>query len=373
MSLFTFNSKFMNQALSKSTAFTIALCLFASFASFAVPAEAATAKPTCTLAFSYDGKTGQTKYDEEISILKNTPITLVWSSKNATKAIDGDRNTVATSGTATVTPAVKSEYAYTFSQGSKKVTCSVEVSIISGTITTKTVAKNGEKINLTGKVTGVKKVAVVVYAEGTTTPAYTTKALSVKNKKYSFKMPKALPDGNYRIVLQTTGTAPVVLASSTLAVGKVQPLAQSHLVVKTIPLLVGGTAKVGSSVAVSYIQVINVGTKPANLTGFTFAQNGTAPVVAIAGMTIKDESGLIQGSVGTMVTGTPFVGTSAAIPVTATLAPKESRLFTARAVVSPTAVANVGQTMSLSLQAITGDAKVQSSLPLAGVTWTIVQ
>ena len=151
----------MNEALSKSFAFTLVLCIFSTFALFAQPASAATTKPTCSLSITHDGITTLTKSKEEITVLKNTPVSIAWSSKNATKAIDGDRNTIATSGTATVTPTVKTEYKYTFSQGSKKVTCSVEVGIISGTITTKTVAKNGEKINLTGKVVGVKKVVVV--------------------------------------------------------------------------------------------------------------------------------------------------------------------------------------------------------------------
>lgn len=363
----------MNIVLSKGFAVTLALCIFSTFALFAQPASAATVKPTCSLSITHDGNTTQTKSQEEITVLKNTLVTINWSSKNATKAIDGDKNTVATSGTATVTPSVKTDYEYTFSQGSKKVTCSVEVNIISGTITTKTVVKNGEKINLTGKVVGVKKVVVVVFADGTTTPAYTTKSLSVKNKKYSFKMPKALADGNYRIVLQTTGATPVVLATSTIAVGKVAPIAQTALVVKTIPLLSGGMAKVGSGVAVAYVQVINVGNKPANLTGFTFAQNGTAPVSAISGLSITDEAGLARGSIGNMISGSPFTSSSITIPVVTTLAAKESRLFTVRAVVGPTATMNIGQTMVFTLQGVTGDAKVQSALPLAGVTWTIVQ
>ncbi len=363
----------MNEVLSKGFAFTLALCIFSTFALFAQPASAATDKPTCSLSITQNGITTKTKSKDKITVLKNTPITIAWSSKNATKAIDGGKDTVATSGNATVIPVAKTKYAYTFSQGSKKVTCSVEVSIISGTITTKTVAKKGEKINLTGKVVGVKKVVVVVFADGTTTPAYTTKSLSVKNKKYSFKIPKALADGNYRIVLQTTGATPVVLATSTLAVGKVAPVAQTALVVKTIPLLSGGLAKVGSGVAVAYVQVINVGNKPANLTGFTFAQNGTAPVSAISGLSITDEAGLARGSIGNMISGSPFTSSSITIPVVTTLVAKESRLFTVRAGVRPTAVMNIGQTMVLSLQGVTGDAKVQSALPLGGVTWTIVQ
>ncbi len=363
----------MNQLFSKTSTFAMVICIVGTFTLFAQPVSAATIKPTCSLSVTHDGITTQTKLKEEITVLKNTPVTIVWASKNATKAVDSDKNVVATSGTSTVTPEVKSKYEYTFSQGSKKVTCSVEVSIISGTITTKTVVKNGEKINLTGKVLGVKKVAVLLFADGTTTPTYTTKSLSVKNKKYSFKMPKALPDGNYRIVLQTTGASPVVLATSTIAVGKVAPVAHTALVVKTIPLLAGGMAKVGSGVAVAYIQVINVGNKPANLTGFTFAQNGTAPVSVISGLSITDEAGLARGSVGNMISGLPFTTSSITIPVITTLAAKESRLFTVRAVVGPTATMNIGQTMVLTLQGITGDAKVQSALPLSGVTWTIVQ
>ena len=363
----------MNQVLQRISACIITVCVVGGFTPFTPHAEAATVKPTCSLSITHDGKTTQTKSDEEISVLKNTPVTITWSSKNATKAIDGDRNTIATSGTATVTPVVKKDYEYTFSQGSKKVTCSVEVNIISGTIITKSQIKSGEKINLTGKATNVKKVTVLVYAQGSTTPAYTTKSLSVKNKKYSFKMPNTLSDGNYTIVLQTSGVNPVVLATSTIMIGKVASIAQTSLVVKTLPLLGGGMAKVGSGVAVAYIQVINMGTAPANLTGFTFAQTGSAPVFAISGLTITDETGLAKGSIGNMVSGSPFTSSSVTIPITTTLAPKESRLFTARAVVGPTANMQIGKTMVLSLQGVVGNASVQNVLPLPGVTWTIVQ
>ena len=74
-----------------------------------------------------------------------------------------------------------------------------------------------------------------------------------------------------------------------------------------------------------------------------------------------------------MISGSPFTSSSITIPVVTTLAAKESRLFTVRAIVGPTATMNIGQTMVLTLQGVTGDAKVQSALPLAGVTWTIVQ
>ena len=192
----------MNKVLSKSFALTVVVFILGTIVFFAPQASAATVKPTCLITVTHDGVTTLTKSKEEIVVLKNTSVTIAWNSNNATKAIDGNRNIVATSGTATVTPAVKTKYEYTFSQGSKKVTCSLEVNIISGTITTKMVAKNGEKINLTGKVLGAKKVTLVVTAVGTTTPTYTTKALSVKNKKYSFANAENLTNGDKKGIKQ---------------------------------------------------------------------------------------------------------------------------------------------------------------------------
>lgn len=337
------------------------------------PAEAATVQPTCSLYYIHNGVIGVTESDVTIKVIKNDIVGLLWNGINAEAAVDGSDKPIATLGMSVVTPARNETYAYTFRQGSQKVTCSIDIEIVSGSLSMNETFKSGQKVTLTGRAQGVTKVVVAMYKTGDTEPTYTTKSLAVKNEKFSFKMTKTLPDGNYNVVLQTTDSTPVVLATSTVAIGKVAPVALSSLVVQKIPLLSGGTVKAGSGVAVAYLQVINVGTNPARLTGFSFGQVGTAPATLITGVSITDERGVARGSTGNMMSGTPFVGTNVNVPIVTVLAPKESRLFTVRAVVSPLAIANIGQTMSLSLLALTSDARVVSTLPVVGVTWTIGQ
>lgn len=355
--------------LSRLFAFVCLVCVvwFAS----AQTTLAVTGEPVCSLYYFHNGLVEETKSQARIQVSKNDIVGLLWNARNTSAAIDGNSKKIDSLGSQIITPTRNVSYTYTFSQGSQKVTCGIEIEVVSASITTKSTVKSGVKIILEGKVEGVNKVMVKIFPAGTTTPAYSTKSLTVKNEKFSFRIPKSLPDGNYRIVVQTNAQIPLVLATSTIVVGKAVPVALTTLVIQKIPLLAGGTAKVGSGVAAAYLQVINVGMNPANITGFTFGQYGTAPASVMTGVSITDELGTARGAVGNMISGTPFVGSQIFIPLVTTLAPQESRLFTVRAVVSATALGNVGQTISLALLGLGADARVQSTLPLTSVVWTI--
>lgn len=330
-------------------------------------------QPSCSLYYLHNGLVEETKSNASIQVAENDFVGLIWNGTNVTASVDRDGKAVASLGAQIILPTRNESYSYTFSNGSGNVTCSLDIEMISGSVTNKSTAKSNERFTLTGRVEGVEKAVLAFYEPGATTSTYTTKSLTLKSEKFTFKMPKALEDGIYLIELQTTDAKPIVLATSTITVGKPKPLPQTNLVVQTIPLLSGGVVKAGTGVAVSYLQVINVGTSPAQITGFNFAQIGSAPTTAIVGVSITDELGLAKGSVGNMISESPFVGTKVTVPVPVTLAAKESRLFTVRAVVGAGAIANIGQTMSLSLQSLTGNVKIQSTLPVNGVTWTIGQ
>lgn len=349
------------------------LLLVAAFTLFSQQAQAAGSDPVCSLYTIHNGAISITQSEATIKVQKNEIVGLLWNGVNAATAVDSDNNTVALLGFKILTPTRDATYAYTFNDGNKKVTCRVNLEIISGSLAINEKVKSGEKILLSGRAEGVEKVVVVVYPVGSATASYTTKSLVVKNNKFSFKMPKALPDGAYRIALHTTASTTVVLATSTVVIGKAAPATLTTLVVQKVPLLSGGTVKVGSGVAVAYLQVINVGSAPARINSFSFGQIGNAPAAIMAGVSITDELGVARGSAGNMLSGTPFVGTTVTVPVVAVLAPKESRLFTVRAVVASTAAASIGQTISLALLSLSADARIGSTLPLYSVTWTVGQ
>lgn len=351
----------------------VPMVVIMGFLFVAQPTTAAAAEPSCSLYYINNGVVGETKSNTSIQVAKNDFIGLIWNGINVTSAVDRDNKVVSSLGAQIVIPTRDESYSYTFGNGAQSVTCSIDISVISGSVTNKSTVKSNDRFTLTGKVEGVKRAVIAFYEPGATTPEYTTKSLTLKSGKFTFKMPKALDDGTYRVELQTTDAKPIVLATSSITVGKPKPVPATTIVVQTIPLLSGGVVKPGRGVAVSYLQVINVGTTPAQITDFNFAQIGSAPVSTIVGVSINDELGLSKGSVGNMVTGTPFVGTKVVVPIAVTLAAKESRLFTVRAVVGANATANIGQTMTLSLQSLTGNIKIQSALPVNGVTWTIGQ
>jgi hypothetical protein len=349
----------------------IPLLLGGAFVMSVPTAKAAVLDPGCTLYILHNGQVAETKSNTNIQVAKNDFIGVIWNGTNVTTGYDRDNKVIKTLGAQIIVPTRDESYTYTFSNGVTNISCSVDIKVLSGTVSNKSTVKSNERFTLTGRVEGVKKAVIAFYEPGAITPEYTTKPLTLKSGKFTFKMPKALDDGIYRIELQTTDAKPIVLATSTVTVGKPKPVPATTIVVQTIPLLSGGVVKPGRGVAVSYLQVINVGTTTAQITDFNFTQIGSAPVSTIVGVTITDELGLANGSVGNMLTGTPFVGTKVTVPIAVTLAAKESRLFTVRAVMGPNAVANVGQTMTLSLQSLSGNIKIQSAMPVNGVTWTI--
>jgi hypothetical protein len=347
------------------------IVVMGAFLTGAQQSEAATVEPACSLYVIHNGAVTETKSHASIQVAKNEFIGLIWNGVNANTVVDRDAKIVPSLGAQIIVPIRNESYSYTFGNGSQSVTCRLDIDVVTGSVSNKSTVKSNEKFTLTGKVEGVKKAVIAFYTPGATVPSYTTKLLTIKSEKFSFKMSKALLDDTYRIVLQTNDAKPIVLGTSTITVGKPKPVPLTTLVVQAVPLLSGGVVKAGRGVAVAYLQVINIGTNPAQLSSFTFGQVGTAPTTAIVGVSINDELGLSKGSVGNMVSGTPFVGSRVIVPVPVTLAAKESRLFTVRAVLGTNATANIGQTMSLSLQSITGNATVQSIMPVNGVTWTI--
>ena len=342
-----------------------------TFLVFLQPASAATPMPVCSLYLLHNGTIVETQSKTRLQVVEDDLVGLLWHGMNASAGVNGSNKKIDLLGVEIVTPKRDITYAYTFSQGSERVTCSVDINVVSGSLSTKSAVKSKEKITFSGQAEGVSNVMVSIYDALSTTSVYTTKSLSVKNNRFTFKMPKALPDGRYRIELNTTGSQTLVLATSTIMVGKAPLVPLTTLVLQRIPLLSGGVVKLGRGVAVSYFQVINVGTSPANITGFSFGQIGNAPASTMTGVTVTDELGTARGSSGNMVSGTPFIGTTVNVPLLTTLAPKESRLFTARAVVSTDAASKIGQTISLALLTVSANARVQSVLPVYGVVWTI--
>jgi hypothetical protein len=156
-----------------------------------------------------------------------------------------------------------------------------------------------------------------------------------------------------------------------MTVGNRVPVAVTTVVVVPVPLLIGGRAHPNTPVGVAYLQLINVGYATATVSGITLTQYGNAPVAAMVGLTSITDNSSARGSIGTMTTGTPFVGNSVTVPVGIVLAPREMRLVTIKATTALNIAPYLGTTLTLWVTGIQTNAKLSSKLPLYGTTWTM--
>ena len=334
---------------------------------------AASSRPSCTLSVIVDGVTTRVSDGDTVLLAPGALFEVVWTSKNATKATDTSGRVVALAGSATSTPDRDTRYSYRFSQGRASATCRVSVDTITARITAQKPSSTSSRPTIVGTAQGVSSVTLTLYPVGSTIAVYTSKTLRTRNRTWSQSVSKTLADGYYTISLTATKNGVrSVLATSSLTVGvpaAVVPV--TTLVVLPVPLLVGGVARPGASVAVAYLQVINIGKATSTIQGFSLVQTGTTPVAAVVGLTAVSDNGMARGSIGTMITGTPFVASGVTVPVTVLLSPGEMRLFTIKAILAPVVTAYLGTTVALNVTGVLSNAVIQSVLPIRGTVWTI--
>ena len=188
---------------------------------------------------------------------------------------------------------------------------------------------------------------------GSTNVVYKSAYKTVRGNRWSIKLPSKLTDGDYIVTLRGDSKAAYnILATSSLQIGDpmITTTSQpSSLVVQVVPLLLGGTARAGVTVPIIYLQLINIGSATATLSGFTLRQNGNATTNSIVGLSVADDTGLYKNSVGTLAQPIVFVNNEATVPILANIAPKETRLYTLKASTLPGNYLNVGKQLKLCL------------------------
>jgi hypothetical protein len=349
----------------------LAICIIGSF-NHVLAADVAKNDPACSLYYFHNNSLLETKSSASLTIRKNDFVGLVWNATNITDGIDIQGKKIPALGFEIVVPNKDVSYTYTFNQGSKKVTCSLSITVLSGEFSSKETYKRGEKITIAGSVIGTKKVIIDFNSSAKTVPVYSTKPLTVLDQKFRYKLPKVLPDDTYTVIMKTVGANSMVVATTTVRVGKVKYIPATTLVVQKVPLLSGGSVKASTEVPVAYIQIINVGENPSIINALAVRQVGSAPVSAITKMSVIDQFDTINGSIGNGTSISPFITDTAKIPTQITLAPKESRLFTIRASVAGNVPANIGRTISLALLGLESNSIIASALPVYNPNWTIV-
>lgn len=168
----------------------------------------------------------------------------------------------------------------------------------------------------------------------------------------------------------TTVTATSTVTTTTTTTTSTTTVATTSsatLVVSSVPLLQGGTAKANASVPISYLQITNVGNEPAYLRGFWVKQNGTAPTASVVTLTTIDDQGGSQGASLSL----PFNNGSAFAPTGAMFAPGQMRLFTIKAVIASNISAYIGTQLMIDVSSIDTNAKASGAFPIRGTTWTL--
>jgi hypothetical protein len=229
---------------------------------------------------------------------------------------------------------------------------------------------SGQKPRLTGTTTdSVAKIRVSIVASSTGKTVYKSSRITVKrDDTWSVRVSKKLADGTYNVYVQEDLKGKLTrIGEGTLYVG-IPPVT---LRVTPIALLSGGIAHPGTTVPISYLQVVNQSSSTAALKGFWVRQDGSAPVSSIIGFSSVDGTGTSRASVGGLEGATPFVNGLAYVPSTAILAPGERKLFTLKVQLSSTSGRSAGTALMLNVTGIDAAAKFNASFPITGTTWTL--
>jgi len=147
-----------------------------------------------------------------------------------------------------------------------------------------------------------------------------------------------------------------------------KPAAGGTLSVSQLPLLAGGSAAPGASVPVAYIKVSNPGTAATSLAGFSLKQSGSAPTDVITSFATNDDKG---GSRATAKA--EFEGKEAFVPLQATVAPGQTRIFTIKAQLASGSGASAGKQLMLDVASVDTGASARGAFPIRGTTWTLTR
>lgn len=335
--------------------------------------HAKTTKPTCTL--TTEASTGIRSFSgkADVFLVEGEEIEITWKSTDATKVWRGNGDTLTASGTKAHSPSKTSTYSYHFSNGNSKTTCSVTVHVVTGGFDESSLQSLSSKPAISGTASGTRTVQIQIFKEGSDKPFYVSKSIKVKKGEWDVKVNKKLPNGTYNIVLFIDkDKALSMIAEDTLVIGKTAKKTEKTvgtIAVVPVPLLLGGTARAGASIPVSYLQVINIGKDRATLRGFTIKQNGSASTDTIIGLTVSDDSGMFHNSVNYNGTSL-FKNGTAFVPIEVPIVAGQMRLFTIKAILANTVTSNLGKQLKIDITGVDASAELKSKLPVRGTTWT---
>lgn len=340
-------------------------------------ASAASSKTSCEVTVT--NPRGETELRKKGTVLAKAgdTITIEWQSKNAKKATDEKGDTIALSGTKTLTVDKETTYGFKFANGSKKADCSVTLQIASASIDADTLTTTATKPTLSGEAKGVRTVQMLIENDNGKR-VFKSKNIRVKKGEWKVKITKSLAEGTYQVTvlgdkkakLNELVTKPLTVLSKDSSGSSVK-VKGGALSVSAVPLLFGGSASAGASVPVAYIKVVNTGKDATVIRGFDLKQNGSAPTDVVIGFATSDDKGGSRTTVGGVEGMKHFKNNVAFVPLVATIEPGQLRIFTIKAILSKMSGAYSGKQLMLDVSGISSDASVKAALPIRGTTLTL--
>ena len=326
------------------------------------PSLAATSRPTCTLRVTTPDDTVSIRKTAEVLVVRGDSITIDWSGKDAQSARTGDVS-VPVQGSSTFVASKSERLSYRFANGSRSATCAADIEVVSATVDPLPAGEGGERMTLSGTVSGTRSVRVTVTRDGDSVVSSKVKA---RRNRWQVTLRRDLADGAYRVAVYGTegDLRNRELASSTFRIGA----PATTLAASPIALLFGGTARANGSIPVAYVKIANAGAVPATIAGFDLVQNGNAPASVITGFSTSDDKG---GSLSTL--GASFQANRAFVPLLAVIGPGQFRIFTVKALLGANAGAFSGTQLKLDVAGVRSDAPVVGIFPMRGTTWTLTR
>lgn len=352
--------------------------LMVAFVLFALPfsTHAATNTPSCELTVTTTSGTIEIKKKDRVLLPLGEELKIEWDSTNAKKAFDDNNKAIDQDGSATTSPTKTRTYTYRFENGSKKVICEVTAQVVEGAFKDEALTSPSGKPTISGTAAGTKSVQLFIYKNESDKPLFTSKVITVKNGKWSTKVSKSLAKGTYIVELHGLKNIELnTIATSTLSIGikpsKTTATSDTTFVVETVPLLNGGIAKGGTTVPVSFLQVINIGKSKGKVESFSIKQNGTAATNAIVGFTVTDNRTSEVVRVGSISKPIVFKDGIAVIPMSASIEAQDMRLFTIQAILAANVAPHITKHLKLDVSKVATNGKEMGTFPIRGTTWTL--
>lgn len=335
-------------------------------------ASASTPKPTCDITVTTPQGEVTISKSGKIFIRSGEKLTLAWESSNAKTAKDTNGDAIPLASTTVTFPTQDMSYTYTFSAGSKKATCTLFTVVASGNIDADSLTGASTKPTLTGTAEGTKSVYIEI-SDAHGSSVFKSKEIKTTGGKWSVKLTKSLAKGEYSVTVYGDKAYDLnELATGSLFVGMAGTASGSgSFSASAIPLLSGGTAAPGNLVPISYLKLVNTGKATTTLPGVWLKQSGSAPVSTVIGFSTVDDKAVLRTSVGGIEGVTPFKDGLVYVPLNATFAPGQFRIFTIKAQVSRNLVGSIGSTLMLDVASLDTTGTVAGTFPIRGTTWTL--